>query len=175
MKGMPVTARLMALLVLLALTGCGGWHLRGTQDAGHIAHTVMIKSNNARVVGNALNNAIRERGGNVVQNAGKADLVIEIEHERFDDRVLSVDSRTGKVREVEVGLAVTYSVRTGDGRLLVPREEVVFSNDYVFDEGSVLGTNENDRVVRRELSELAATSLALRVQTLRLPEASAGS
>ena len=62
-------------------------------------------------------------------------------------------------------------MHSGDGKLLVPVELVNWQLDYVFDEGSLLGTVEQDQTVRRDLAETAATTLMMRLQAVHLPTA----
>jgi LPS-assembly lipoprotein len=152
------------------LSGCGGWHLRGTNIDGGLAHRVYIRDVSSEFVGVAIRQEIINRGGRVTSRREQADLVVDIEGERFERRILSVDQDTGKVREIELALGAVFAVRTTDGRLLVPREEIAWELDYVFDEGSVLGSNEQDILIRRDLAAIAATAIVLRVQAVNVPE-----
>lgn len=174
---MPMKFKVAAVALLLLsgtslLSGCGGWQLRGVGAGGAIAHSVYVKDSGGQVVARAVRRELRNRGAKLVAKRRDADMVVEIMEESFDRRILSIDPDTGKVREIELGLATQFSVRDGGGKLLVPRETFTSQVDYIFDETSLLGTTEQDRIVQRDLAEVAATSLALRVQTLRLPSAS---
>ncbi|MCP5200619.1 MAG: hypothetical protein H6977_11440 [Gammaproteobacteria bacterium] len=168
--------RVIVFAVALAfVSGCGGWHLRGAAASadGH-RYAYFLRASGANEVFIALRQEIVNRGAILTNTASKAQVIVDIERERFDRRILSIDPNTGKVREIELGLSIMFSARTADGKLLIPREEATFEQDYVFDEGSVLGTTEVDVIVRRDLAQLAATSIALRLQATRLPETSAG-
>ena len=136
---------------------------------------MLIRDAAAPNVKRALRTEIARRGGSMSRDRSSADIVVLVENERFDRRILSVDPDSGKVREIELGLEVAYSARARDGRLLLPRDTGTWENDYVFDEGSVLGTNQQDRLVRRELSELAAISIALRLAALDVSDLEQGS
>ncbi len=163
---------LLTLLVGAVLCGCSGWYLRGSNPAStHNFRKVFLKDNDAAQVALAVRRELYNRGLRVVGKRNVADLVIEIEDERFERRILSVDPGTGKVREIELGLLAHFTVRSGDGRLLVPREPLTFQLDYVFDEGSLLGTVEQDNTVQQDLAETAATSLIFRLESIELPPA----
>ena len=157
-----------ALAVLLA--GCGGWHLRGAGPGGSLDHVVFIASGGANDVAVALRTQIFNRGGRVATQRSVADLIVTLDGERFERQTLSVDPDTGKVREVQLQLTTSFAVRTQSGTLVVPREDISWQLDYVFDEGAVLGTVEQDQVIRRDLAEIAATAIALRLQVIELPE-----
>jgi outer membrane lipopolysaccharide assembly protein LptE/RlpB len=96
--------------------------------------------------------------------------VIELSEEEYDRRVLSVDPDTGKVREVELGLEVKFSVRGRDGKLLIPPERLSWVQDFVFDENSLLGTTERESIIELELAQDAARSIMLRLETIEFPE-----
>jgi len=169
---MTSRTRLALMMVLLAvvLAGCGGWYLRGSNPGStHNFRKVFLRGDEADHVTLAVRRELVNRGLRVVRRRALADLVIEIEDERFERRILSVDPGTGKVREIELGLLAHFTVRSGDGKLLVPREPLTFQLDYVFDEGSLLGTVEQDNTVQQDLAETAATSLIFRLESIELP------
>jgi LPS-assembly lipoprotein len=165
-------ALLLTLLLALSLSGCGGWYLRGANPAStHNFRKVYLKGADADQMTLAVRRELYNRGLRVVGKRNLADLIIEIEDEHFERRILSVDPGTGKVREIELGLLAHFTVRAGDGRLLVPREPLSFQLDYVFDEGSLLGTVEQDNTVQQDLAETAATSLIFRLESIEVPPA----
>ena len=169
---MSPRVRLALIMLPLALTlnGCGGWYLRGSDPAStHSFRKVYLKGDNAERVTAAVVRELYNRGLKQVRGRSDADLIIEIEDERYERRILSVDPGTGKVREIELGLLAHFTVRSGDGKLLVPREPLTFQLDYVFDEGSLLGTVEQDNTVQQDLAETAATSLIFRLESVEVP------
>ena len=159
---------LCGVLAGLLLSGCGGWHLRGTGDDSAVGYRVYVKHAGANIVAAAVKRELRNRGALLVQERADAHVILEIIGQQYDRRILSVDPDTGKVREIELGLASEFSIRAADGRLLFPREQVSWDIDYIFDESSVLGTTEQDSVVRRDLAEIAATSMVLKMQSIDL-------
>lgn len=163
-----MTANAKVLLILLAILGlsaCGGWSLRGTRDAVSV-DSVYISSKGASTMRRALTTELINSGVRLNRKRTEAGAVIELSGETFDRRVLSVDSDTGKVREIELALEVVFSIRGRDGKLLVPPDRLNWAQDYVFDENSLLGTNERARLVERELADDAAQSIRLRLETI---------
>ncbi len=160
---------IIVFFVAVALSGCGGWHLRGQGPSQLPFNSAYVKSANAPVVSSAVRKELQHRGITLAAERANADIVVELAAENFDRRVLSVDPNSGKVREIELGLQTYFSVRGKDGKLLVPNEAVSWQLDYVFDEDSLLATVEQDSVVRRDLAETAATTLMLRLQAVRPP------
>lgn len=155
----------VAGLLLLCLSACGGWSLRGNRDAVSV-DSVHVTAKRADTLRRALITELVNSGVRVNRQPTKAGAVIEISNEVFDRRVLSVDSNTGKVREIELEIEVSLSIRGRDGKLLVPPEKLSWAQDYVFDENSLLGTNERATLVERELAQDAAQAIRLRLETI---------
>ena len=120
------------------------------------------------LVGVALINEFYRRGFERVTKRGEAEVIVKLEAESFERRTLSVDPATGKVREVELVLSTHFSARSASGKMLIPREPLTWQLDYVFDEGSVLGTVEQDLAIQQDLANTAATAIAFRLGALKL-------
>ena len=153
------------LLVLVALTACSDWHLRGTRSDLVNVKTVAIRGTAAPVLSRALATELRLSNVQVVKRS-EAEAVLELGREQFDRRVVSVDPDTGKVRELELSLEVGFAVRDKEGNLLAPYQDLNWQRDFVFDETALLGTNEQQNVIQRELAEDAAKTIVLRLETV---------
>ena len=152
----------VAVLLVLSLSACGGWSLRGTRTDAIGVDSVYVSAPEAQRLRRALISELVNAGVRVNRKRSEAGAVIELDSESFDRRVLSVDSDTGKVREIEV----VFSIRGRDGKLLVAPEKLSWVQDFVFDENSLLGTNERANIVERELAEDAAQTIRLRLETI---------
>lgn len=159
-------AAIVAVSVVVAtLTGCGDWYLRGTRTNSAI-ESAHLSAGSAPELSRALRRELSLQRGLNLRSKKDAQVIIELSDERFDRRVLSVDAKSGKVREVELGLEVGFAVRAKDGKLLVPLEKLTWVQDFIFDESSLLGTVENASTIKRELSEDAARTILLRLETI---------
>ncbi|MCC7119932.1 MAG: hypothetical protein IT493_00120 [Gammaproteobacteria bacterium] len=150
-----------------ALGGCGGWRLRGTRKnvLGDVK-TVLVKAPSVGQLYAYFAAEISYIGVSITQDRARANIIIEWSDEGFERRVLSVDPDTGKVREIEVTLTLTMSVRGADGSLISAPEAFRWTEDFVFDEGSLLGTVENEQVLRQEMAKVAARALVLKLETI---------
>ena len=156
---------IMILFTLTALIGCSDWHLRGTRSDLVNVKTVAIRGTAAPVLARALASELRLSNVQVVKRS-EAEAVLELGREQFDRRVVSVDPDTGKVRELELSLEVGFAVRDNEGNLLAPYQDLNWQRDFVFDETALLGTNEQQSVIQRELAEDAAKTIVLRLETV---------
>ncbi|MGH8595889.1 MAG: LPS assembly lipoprotein LptE [Gammaproteobacteria bacterium] len=148
------------------MSACGGWYLRGTQTNQLPIDKVYVSSDSNSYLYSWFVQQLAYSGIAVVGQRDQADAVIELRGERYDRRVLSVDDQTGKVREMELGLEVEITVRDAGGNLLAAPDVVSWQQDFVFDELSLLGTEEVDTTIRYELAKDAARALILRLETI---------
>lgn len=152
-------------VVVATLTGCGDWYLRGTRTNAVAIESAHLSAGSAPELSRALRRELSYSGVKLTSKKD-AQAIIELSDESFDRRVLSVDPDSGKVREVELGLEVGFAVRAKDGKLLVPLEKLTWVQDFIFDESSLLGTVEKASIIKRELSEDAAHTILLRLETI---------
>lgn len=161
---------LPVLLATIVMSACSGWYLRGTRTSDMDITSVYVTASNAARLRAALIQGLIDRGIGITGKRASAEATIELANERYERNVLSVDPDTGKVREVELQMEAQYTVRAGDGKLIAPRQTLSWTNDFVFDEGSLLGTVEQEELLRVELANNAARAIILRLGTLKLPE-----
>jgi len=163
---MPRTLLALCLAFALAVSGCSGWHLRGKGPEAGKVKSVMLIAKNAPQTAIAFNYEIFYNNVRSVSSRDKASAIVTISNENFERRVISVDPATGKVREIELTLEITVSVRGPGEKLLVNEQKMSWVEDFVFDEISVLGTEAQEVTTKQELCKTAARSLMLRLQTL---------
>jgi outer membrane lipopolysaccharide assembly protein LptE/RlpB len=153
---------LVMLVISTLLSACGGWRLRGTKVYDNMDVSVYVKQKSAVSVSNALSKALALYDIDLAGRA-KADFILSISNERYERRLLSVSTQTGKAREVELIIKVDFDLRTAAGALVLPIETYSTRKDFIFDETSIYGTNENEKVLRRSISEETAATLTSRV------------
>ena len=156
---------ILLLLAVVTLFGCGDWHLRGTRSDLVKLKSVAINGSAAPVLTRALITELSYSNVSVV-NRSQAEAVLELGREEFDRRVVSVDPDTGKVRELELTMEAGFAVRDKDGNLLSPYQDMFWQRDFVFDETALLGSTEQQQVIRQELAEDAAKTIVLRLETV---------
>ncbi len=166
MKSSSGAKCVLLLLVVLTLSGCGGWYLRGTQTNNLAVRKVFVMSDSGGYLYTWFLTQLSYSGVSVVATREQSEAVIELRHERYDRRVLSVDDETGKVREMELGLEVEVTVRSPTGELIAAPDKVSWTQDFVFDEASLLGTEEVETTIRYELAKDAARALMFRLEAI---------
>lgn len=154
------------LLALLCVSACG-FHLRGTVPADLQFSRVYVRAHGARRVAAELARQLSYNRVVAAPDAASADVVVELRNERFDERVLSVDPRTGKAREYQIAFRVDLAVRHTDRRPLIKNQTLDLLRDFTFDETAALGKFEEQRVLREEMIQDAAETVLRRLESVR--------
>ena len=151
---------LVLALTIVAVGGCG-YHLRGAVSLP--PDLVGIHVEGPPVVSRALVLLLEGGGISVAPRPDSASSVLKLSGERFDRRVLSVDSVTGKEREFELVYQVAFEVTGASGEELLAKQTVTLLRDYVFDPNAVLGKNREESVLHAEMRRDAAARIVRRI------------
>ena len=104
---------------------------------------------------------LSESGIAVTDREKAADARFVVNGETFDRRVLSVDPDTGKVREYALAYTATVQLKRADGSVLVKPQTVRQSRNFVFNETAVIGAENEQAALHREM-RLSAVQQVLR-------------
>lgn len=142
----PVRSLVMAGLVGLLVGGCG-FQLR-SWELGDAYESVGLESAGQFDITPVLRRALEQTGLPVVPR--DAELVLELIDTDEELRTASVNG-TARTAEFELIQRVRYAVRKGDGSYLVNPTIVSSSRRYFLDRGNLVGSNEEQALLRREL------------------------
>ncbi|MDJ0862728.1 MAG: LPS assembly lipoprotein LptE [Gammaproteobacteria bacterium] len=160
---MPVPlTRLLLLLPAVLATACG-WHLRGASTMPEGVSNVHVQAPN-KSLRDAWNLQLSENGVNVSGTSQGSDALLVVEQETFDRRVLSVDPDTGKVREFVLAYTATVRVDRADGSVLLEPYTVRQVRNFVFDERAVIGGENEQNALYREMRLSAVQQVMRRIQ-----------
>jgi LPS-assembly lipoprotein len=166
-KGLAQRSKVASLILILAVPGCG-FHFRGTGSVELQVAKVFVESQAADQIIAEVKRQLDYSGVALTSEPGTADAIVRLGNERFDRRVLSVDPRTGKVREFELGYAVDLNVTHRDGRSLIGPDTITLLRDHVFDETAAISEFEEENLLREEMKKDAAEAILRRLQTVKL-------
>jgi len=160
-------SRLLLVLCLLTtvLTACG-FKLRGAFDLPVELQKIYVVGGQSGELRQDLNDMLAF-SAEVVKRRADADAILTIDKEELDSRTLSVDSR-GKVRESEIQYSVIYSLALADGKVLLDKEALLLTRDFIDDENDVIGRSNESVVIKRDLKRDAAQQILRRVQALNV-------
>ena len=151
---------LVLALTIAAVGGCG-YQLRGAVTLP--PDLAAIHVDGPPVVSSALVLLLEGGGISVAPGPATANSVLKLNGERFDRRVLSVDSDTGKEREFELVYQVAFHVTGANGEELLAKQTVTVLRDYIFDPNAVLGKDREQSVLHAEMRRDAAARIVRRI------------
>ena len=146
------------------INGCG-FHLAGEGDiSGELSNTHIKTSSSSNEFLHLLEKNLRYNKINVV-DANSATAWLRILREETEREVLTVDS-DGKAREYELMLRITFEVTRPDNSILLKQQVIDISRDFVFEKSSLLGANEEEKELFKEMRNDAAKLVVYRLQTI---------
>lgn len=151
------------LLVLQLLYGCG-FHLRGSVNLPPQMQAVFIEGVSANEQFSLdFAEAIRLSGGRVVSEKKEAKSILRIIAQRFDRRAISL-SESGLVNEYALVYLLDFEVASPDGHSLLSRQSIEVVRDYFDNQQQVLGTSQQQSVIREEIYKEAARTVLRRAE-----------
>ncbi len=139
-RALPVFA------ILLVLAACG-FRLQGSGPLpGQMQSTwIQWPPNASPELQRSLPRSLRSGGVNVAARPEQASAVLLVIENDYGERILSV-SATNIPEELEVYHSVTFELRAGD-EVLFPRETIIVTRDYTFDETAVLAKRREGELI----------------------------
>ena len=150
------------LLLALVLSGCV-FHLRNALVLPEGLGPVRVEARDPySPLADSLERGL-ERAGAVPAADGAEDVaVLDLVAERWGNTPLSVDAR-GRAQEFSLRYAVVFELRGADGEILVPRQVVELSRDYVSPPTNSIGTDSEREILARELRREMGASILRRI------------
>jgi LPS-assembly lipoprotein len=162
-------AFILALSLLLLLPACGGepFHLRGSKPLPELMlQGIYLQGLDPQSdFALALRDGLEDAGATLKENPQDAATTLTINNVR-ENRSVSGYSSTRQVREFNHSVAVDFTVKTPAMVESVARS-VSATRSQVYDGKYVLGTAEEEAVIKEELRREAVRLILLRLQALK--------
>ncbi len=160
--------RLLTLALSVLLSGCGGepFHLRGSKPLPELMRQGIYVQGVDPLsdFGLALRDGLEDAGADVKQSEQDAAATLNITNLR-ENRSVSGYSSTRQVREFNHSVTVDFRVKTRTMAEAVERS-VNAERSQVYDGQYVLGTAEEENVIKEELRREAVRLILLRLQAI---------
>ncbi len=161
---------LLLVLVSLVFTSACGFNLRGRQSGSQMVGQMFVEGEGSIL--RSLRNALTAQQVQFAAFREDADTLVIIDNEVLSRRVASV-SASGRVSEYELLHAIDLlTLRSSDGVKAGERsvaesgkqsQTVSVIRDYTYDEEDVLAKDDEERILRSEMSEELIRHLVLRI------------
>jgi LPS-assembly lipoprotein len=162
-------ARRRALGALLACASLGacGFQLRGA--ATYNFTSVYVNAGGHPAFAAELRTALVQSGGaTLVDSAGAAEVVVDIQRIADDKQVLSL-SPGGRVQEYELAKAIAFRVRDRDGRIWLQADDILIRRTYTYDDSQRLAREILEQRLQRDMQADAVAQIVRRLQAARPP------
>ncbi len=160
----PRPSTVVLLVALLAvLQGCG-FQLRGAANLPSLINPLYIQGISEHdPLRKDLQQAFAGANVQLATDPSEAGAILDILQQKQDRRVLSVDSR-GKVVEYEIHQSLEFELRDAGGKLLMARQSVGSQRAYENPETGILGKDQEEKLLRRDLRLDLIRRLVYRMQ-----------
>ncbi len=172
---MKQSTTILLSLALSLISACG-FHLRGTDSTVASKVRIYVDASRENTVREELRKLLSDRSFSVVDNRDQANVLLRVANERQSQRIVSVQS-TGKVSEYELAHSVNIQVAQAEGTdspLYDPEQaanRVEVIREYTFDQGGVLGKEDEADILRAEMRRELALQIVLRTVATLAPTA----
>ncbi|GAB3344745.1 LPS assembly lipoprotein LptE [Marilutibacter aestuarii] len=160
-----MTLRLLVVVLVLALPACG-FHLRDAlvlpPDLGPVR---VVSADRYSPLAESLSRSIERAGAELALPDQTDTAVLDLVAERWGDTPISVDA-FGRAQEYSLRYATIFEVRSADGTVLVPRQAVELSRDYISVPTNSVGTEGERDILVKELRREMSASILRRIDAV---------
>jgi LPS-assembly lipoprotein len=154
----------LAAIPAALATGCG-FQLRRLNDMPF--SSLYVDAPSGGVVAQRIRNTLTaSQGTRLAATAGEAEAVLQLGQETRSKTILSL-SGAGRVTEYRLGLLLTYSVSSRDGRGLVAPEVIELTRDITYDDTKVLAKGAEEQLLYRDMEDNAVRRIVRRLQAIK--------
>ena len=157
--------RLFPVVLVLALSACG-FQLRNAltlpPDLGPVK---VVSVDRTSPLAESLARSLSRAGAIPAAATDTNAAVLDVLAERWGDTPVSVD-QFGRSLEFSLRYAVIFELRKADGSVLVPRQTIEQSRDYVSNPVNAIGTEGEREILQRELRREMASAVLRRIDAV---------
>ena len=157
---------LLPVVLAVALMSCG-FHLRGS--AAVPFETLYIPDAKAGIALNLKRNIEAGTNARVVDDAKKADAILELSGETRERIILSL-SGAGRVSEYRLRYSVRYRVHDGKGNEYVPSSLVQLTRDMTYDDSAILAKEAEEQLLFRDMQSDMVQQVLRRLSSAEKPK-----
>lgn len=168
---------LLVLTLVLSICSACGFQLRGSDSAIASKALIFVDAASGNSLREELRKLLSDRSFAVVDNRDEASVLLRVANEQQSRRIVSVQS-SGKVSEYELAHSVEIQVAQSENdeaplyNLDQAANRVEVIREYTFDQGGVLGKEDEADILRAEMRRELALQIVLRMVATLAPIAS---
>lgn len=148
------------LLILLLFISACGYQLRGSIDLPEGLKSIFMQGASGQL-SKTMSRTLKSSGGQLVDSADQAGLIVQVDNEKMDRRVQSLSS-TGRASEYELIYKLDFILVDKAGNALSDKQRIEINKDYFNDQEEILGKSNEEQVIRDEMYREAVRSIVNR-------------
>jgi len=150
------TKNIILLISILFISACG-YQLRGKIDLPEELKSLYLQGG-SKELRKVLRKTLKSSGGNLVTEIRQAGMIVNVEKDKMEKRVLSLSS-TGRASEYEIIYRLEFNLLDNEGKVLSTKQKIELSKEYFNDQEEILGKDNEELVIREELYRNAVRSM----------------
>ena len=154
----------LTIIIFCLLVSACGFQLRGMTA---LAFKNLYIQGNALSLSRDLKRSFDANGIKVVENAGSADLLLELLGETYDKRILSL-SGGGRVREFELNYSANFRTRAPADATWSAVQTVQSRRDFSYNDNALLGKEEEEVRLSADMRNDAVREILRRLSAIKL-------
>ena len=147
------------LLMLLFISACG-YQLRENIELPEGLNTIYLQDGSGQLR-QEIKRTLRSTEGKLVDSIEDAGIVVKVTRENMRRRVISL-SNTGRANEFELYYELDFILLDAEGKALSEKQAVEISRDYFNDQEEILGKNDEEQTIRKEMYRQAVQTIFIR-------------
>lgn len=164
--------RLLPAVLVLVLAGCG-FQLRDRISVPTQFGPIRVVSvTRYSALAESLMQTL-ERAGAQVSRDGTEGAVLDVVAEQWAETPISVDA-LGRSQEFSLRYAVIFELRRADGAVVVPRQTIELSRDFISNPVNSIGSEGEREILARELRREMGASILRRIDAVFKADGAAG-
>ena len=140
--------RILVLLFPLLLSACG-FELRGAAVLPPELDKFYVSASKALY--NDVEVFLEGSNTQLMSDRAQANVILTMSNGRYDRRILSVDPQTGFEREFELSYTLDVVATGPQGQIMLKPQSLSVRRDYVFDAGALIGSTQEEALLRIEM------------------------
>lgn len=154
-------ARKLSFVALLGALSSGcGFHLRGSSPGG-VQSLYLEGLNSGDAFDLQFDRAVELAGAHNAETISKASGVVHVYKLLSQRRALTL-GRFGRANEFDLVYRLAFDIRTAQGEIISPRQEIELHRDYYNDQSLPIAQQEEEGLIRAEMRKEIAQALVRR-------------
>lgn len=154
-----------SIIALAAMTVAGcGFHLRGQASLPFESMYINGPASFTTPLTRSVRSGSTTR---IVNNPKEAEVTLQIIGEARERAILSL-SGAGRVQELQLRYRVTFALADKTGKEIIPKNEILLKRDLLYSDSDVLGKEQEEALLYRDMQTDAVQQVVRRLQVARL-------